>query len=125
MYKKKQFRPNDVYLAESTKESTRKGRGEAGANVKITSIDQKILTGMRYKEFLHNSRNKESLISIIARHLQTKDMKLPFPMMVNDKFKTVYIDSEIAQMSDCNHEEADYRIVYHALSCKENVVIVA
>ena len=116
---------NDVYLAESTKESTRRGRGEAGANVRITSIDQKMLTGMRYKEFLHNSRNKESLISIIAGHLQTKDMKLPFPMIVNDKFKTVFIDSEVSQMPDCNHEEADYRIVYHALSCKENVVVVA
>ena len=30
---------NDVYLAESTKESTRRGHEEAGANVRITSID--------------------------------------------------------------------------------------
>ena len=119
---------NDCYLEKSTKDCTRSGRGESGANVKINSINQTMLSGMRWKEFLHNSRNKEELINIIARYLQSENARknMPFPMIVNNKYKTMHISStEVSEMFSCNHEEADYRIVLHALLCKENLVVVA
>ena len=118
---------NDCYLDDSTKNSTRAGRGKAGVNVKITSINQTMLTGMRWKEFLHNSKNKVTL-SIISRYFQSEEMRsnLPFPMIVNDKYDTVLITSEsIAYMFECNHEEADYRLVLHALVCGQDAVVVA
>ena len=119
---------DDCYLEDSTKSCTRMGRGKAGSNVKITSINQKMLTGMRWKEFLHNSKNKEALISIVSRYVKSEEVRsnLTFPMIVNDKYNTVYINSEnVSEMFDCNHEEADYRLVLHALLCQQDVVVVA
>ena len=119
---------NDCYLDDSTKNSTRAGRGKAGMNVRISSINQAMLTGMRWKEFLHNSKNKEALISIISRYFQSEEMRpnLPFPMIVNDKYDTVRINSDgVSYMFECNHEEADYRLVLHALVCEQDVVVVA
>jgi hypothetical protein len=47
-------------------------------------------------------------------------------MIVNDKYHTVFINSEdVSDMFECNHEEADYRLVLHALICQQDVVVVA
>ena len=117
---------NDCYLEKSTKDCTRSGRGEAGANVKINSINQAMLTGMRWKEFLHNSRNKEELLNILTRYFQSENARtnLPFPMIINNKYQTTHISStEVSEMFSCNHKEADYRIVLHALLCTRKMLL--
>ena len=47
-------------------------------------------------------------------------------MIVNDKYHTVLINSEgVLDLFECNHEEADYRLVLHALISEQDVVVVA
>ena len=87
-----------------------------------------MLKGMRWNEFLHNAANKEALITAITRYLRSENrrLSLPFPMIVNDKYDTMSINSEgVTNLFECNHEEGDYRLVLHALISQQDVVIVA
>ena len=95
-----------------------------GPNVKI---HQRMLTGMRWKECLHNGKNKEGLIDIIASYLQLRDGRknLTSPFIINNKYNTIKITSSGSlHLFSCNHEEAGYRIVLHAILPNPDAIIV-
>lgn len=87
-----------------------------------------MLTGMRWKEFLHNGKNKQELINVISTCLQSTDGRrhLACPFIINNKYNTIEITSSGGlKLFSCNHEEADYRIILHALLSNQDAVIVA
>ena len=106
----------------------RRDRGETieSKRVKIEGFEQHMLQGNQWQEFLCCSDNKNELISLIARYIfSTKGsgMKYPFTFTADDKtFKCMSGQVEI--IFTCNHDEADTRLVLHALLCENDVVIV-
>ena len=119
---------NDTYKDKSVKEGTRQERGEQGPRVHVQSVDQRMLQGMRWEEFIHRGDNKEDLIAIISDFLQSPEgrSKLSCPFIVTSKEHTFKIDSFGNRlMFDCNHEEADSRIVLHAILSGQDTVVVS
>ena len=57
---------NDTYQELSAKSSTRKRRGEELQRTYIEGIEQQMPTGIKWNEFLRNSKNKEQCTSIVA-----------------------------------------------------------
>ena len=104
----------DTYTAESLKESTREKRGK-GLRRKVSS--QTKLRG-NWMDFLRDSTNKKELFAFLT----SKVVEFTFPPN-----KAVYITSGESVVSlglnsamlDCNHEEADTRIVVHLLHALE------
>ena len=58
---------NDVYKEGSIKDGTRDDRGISGPRTFLEGIDQRMLTGTKWDEFLHNKENKTDLISLLFR----------------------------------------------------------
>ena len=117
---------NDCYLDKSTKACTRSDRGQPGPNVKLQSVHQRMLIGMRWKEFLHNGKNKQELINLISTCLQLTDgRKHLTPFIINNKYDNFEITSSGGlKLFSCNYEEADYRIILHALLSNQDAVVV-
>ena len=118
---------NDTYIKDSVKEGTRQDRGEAGPRVHIQSVNQHMLQGMRWKQFLYNGDNKQELVAIIAKYLTT-DVSTNFrcPVIVTANDNTYEINEYgVTTVFKCNHEEADYRLVFHAVRSDKDVVVVA
>ena len=99
-----------TYRPESLKESTRQKRGK-GVRRKVSGETK---LPRNWSDFLHDSSNKKELFDFLTY----KVANFVFP-----EGKAVYITSEesvltvcsSSPMSNCNHEEADTRIVVHVL----------
>ena len=86
-----------------------------------------MLQGSKWHEFLHQNENKTDLIRLIARFLKedecyTGAMPLVFTVC-NEKFPV--LNGSAQEMEKCNHEEADTRLILHAVKSTQDVVIVA
>lgn len=100
----------DTYLPDSLKEGTREKRGK-GIRRKVTSHAK---LPSNWKDFLRDSNNKSELFAFLT----SKISQFIFPTN-----KTVYVTSgqsvihvsTTSGMMNCNHEEADTRIVVHVL----------
>ena len=100
----------DTYRPESLKESTRQKRGK-GVRRKVSGETK---LPRNWSDFLHDSSNKKELFDFLTY----KVANFVFP-----EGKAVYITSEesvltvcsSSPMPNCNHEEADTRIVVHVL----------
>ncbi|CAM1319293.1 Uncharacterised protein r2_g2746 [Pycnogonum litorale] len=86
---------NDTYLDKSVKNDTRKKRGEPGPRVHLEGYDQNMLQGSKWHEFLYRNENK------------------------------TVCNGRVQELEECNHEEADTRLILHAVESKQDVVIVA
>ena len=110
------------------KEGTRQGRREQGPRVYARSVDQIMLQGMRWEEFLYRGDNKEDLIAIISGSLQSPEgrSKLSCPFIVASKEHTFKIDSFSDRLLfDCNHEEAASRLALHAILSGQDTILVS
>ena len=119
---------NDTYKADSIKGGTRKERGESGLKVKIDGFDQHMLQGSKWQEFLNSGQNKEELIQLIVKYMETGEgmSQLEHPYIVTAGDATFSVrDHSICMLYTCNHEEADTRLVLHALLADSDVVVVA
>ena len=87
-----------------------------------------MLKGLQWKEFLHSSDNKEELLSTLVNYVTSEDgiSSLLYPFIISCKDKTFNIaNSNPTLLHQCNHEEADTRLVLHAFLAAGDVVIVA
>ena len=99
----------DTYLPNSLKESTREKRGKGGRK-KVSG--QTKLPG-NWADFLRDPRNKKELFSFLT----SKVAKSTFPpnkvVYVTSDESVVSVGQTNSVMPDCNHEEADTRVVVH------------
>ena len=119
---------NDTYRHRSTKAGTRLKRGDPGPRTHIQGTSQHMLQGLRWKELLHNNDNKTDLIELLAQYMQSVECrsKLPYEFIVTVNEKTVKVSNTSLQvLSNCNHEEADTRLILHAILSEKDCVIVA
>ena len=101
---------NDTYRKVSVKVGMRQDRGEAGPRLHISSPNQHMFQGMRWKEFLHDGENKEELIKTMAKYFQTidaiKNFKCPVTVTANNKTYEIDVSGNVSEFG-CNHEEVD------------------
>ncbi len=119
---------NDTYKDNSIKGGTREERGESGVKVQIDGFDQHMLQGSKWQEFLSSGYNKEELLRLILRYLETTKgmMQLKHPHIFTAGNTTYLLrDGRFSVLHNCNHEEADTRLVLHALLADSDVVVVA
>ena len=105
----------DIYLPNSLKESTREKRGK-GVRRKVSG--QTKLPG-NWADFLRDATNKKELFTFLT----SKVAKSTFPpnkaVYVTSGESVVSVGQTNSMMPDCNHEEADTRVVVHVLHALE------
>ena len=107
----------DNYIEHSAKECTRRKRGEQSTRIHITGFGQKMPQGNSWQNLLKNGENKTDLIHMFVEYLKLESTRKEFtiPLIVTEKEKTWKITkTEIELRFNCNHEEADSRMVLHA-----------
>ena len=94
---------NDVYRGISAKNCSRDEKGQSETRVHLQSL-----------VFFHNIKDKEHLFSLFVTCLCADDFVQlnPLPILVNYENDTFKISFE------CNHEEANTRMIFHALQQK-------
>ena len=111
---------NDTYREISIKNGIRILR-EAGRNKHIDGFEQHMPQGLKWVEFLSNNFNKEELINLISQYLQSDDIRKsfthPFIVTCGEGAYNIPAQGQITT-SICNHEEADTRLVKHALAAQ-------
>ena len=119
---------NDTYRVDSIKAGTRKTRGTSSRRVHLQGFHQKQLQSREWQEFFNNIENKEELIHLATTFFMSEDAKakIKLPLVITDKDKTWLIEKNCSSaMFDCNHEEADTRLVLHAALQESTTVVVA
>ena len=119
---------NDTYPKLSAKNGVRIQRGEEFVRTHVEGIGQQMPNGIRWQEFLKNGENKEQLIKLVKEYaLSAKGKKLvwkPFLITSGDRNYKLMESGEVLE-EECNHEEADTRLVYLALQGKTDMVVVS
>lgn len=116
---------NDTYREISIKSGTRKRRGNAGQRVQLGGFEQHMLQGEKWQEFLHSG---EALTRLMLGILENGEGQkyLSLPTVFTSGETTVKIqDRKVTEIFNCNHEEADTRLILHAALTEGDVVIVA
>ena len=118
---------NDFYLDLSAKSSTRKQRGETTQEVHIEGFDQHMPLGLKWREFLKHSGNKEGLTEVICKYFKDgpgrKSLKSSFTVTSKGKIYTIS-KSGVTEVK-CDHEEADTMLVLMAYLLKKDAIIVS
>ena len=120
---------NDTYHELSIKSATRKDRGDTiteDSGFTITGYAQRMPQGQKWVTLLKNSSYKQKLIEQLFKYVDTSiEVNLPtIPFTITSK--AVTISKGLNKIWDlCNHEEADTRLVLHALESNSNMVVVS
>ena len=85
-----------------------------------------MLKGLQWKEFLYISDNKEELLSTLVNYVTSEDgiSSLLYPFIISCKDISI-ANSNPTLLHQCNHEEADTRLVLHTFLAAGDVVVVA
>ena len=81
-----------------------------------------------WKSFFNNIDNKTNLINLLVAYLRSDSFsnQIRIPVIVNDDKNTWKITREFSEIIfKSNHEEADTRIILHALQEDTKVVVVS
>ena len=73
-----------------------------------------------------SNENEEDLITLVANYLQSYDgrSKLPCSFISTTNKSTVEIKTEkCQQLFNCDHEEADTRLMFHAISANQGIIV--
>ena len=119
---------NDTYRQLSAKNGTRISRGEESRKVHFTGMEQNMLQGKEWMDIFHNISNKQDLISLFTSYLKNEsiDLSQNMPVFFTNKDETWRVSQNaLSRLPDCNHEEADTKMLVHALREDTDVVIVA
>ena len=118
---------NDTYQELSTKNNTRKKRGEDHIRTVLEGFEQHMPTGIKWNEFLRNAKNKEELINIIVRFVKScRGQQLIGPSFIVTAGDKVYRFQEGQErITECNHEEADTQMILFAYQETSDIVVVA
>ena len=87
-----------------------------------------MLQGNEWNKFFDNIENKTDLLRLLTEYLKREDVSktLRIPIIVNDKDNTRKISGDSQSIIfECNHEEADSRMVLHNCLEDTNVVVVS
>ena len=86
-----------------------------------------MLQGAKWQEFLHRNENKNDLIQLLARFRKEDGVyNGTIPLVFTSSNATFRVcDGTVAEVDECNHEEADTRLILHAAASTQDVVIVA
>ena len=118
---------NDTYQELSTKKNTQNQRGENHIKTVIERFEQYMSAGMKWNEFLRNAKNNEELINIIVKFIKcNKRQQLinsPFIVTAGDNIYRFQEGQD--KVNECNHEEADTRMILLAYQETNDVVVVA
>ena len=102
----------DTYQELSTKNNKRNQRGQDHIITVIEGFEQHIRAGMKWNEFLRNSKNKEELINITVKFIKSNKgwqlINSPFIVTAGNKIYRFQEGQE--KVNEYNHEEADTRI---------------
>ena len=91
-------------------------------------LEQPMLQGNEWNKFFDNIENKTDLLRLLIEYLKREDISktLRILIIVNDKDNTWKISEDSQSIIfECNHKEADSRMVLHACLEDTNVVLVA
>ena len=82
---------------------------------------------MKLNEFLRNAKNKEELINIIVKFIKSNKGRqlINSPFNVTVRNKTCGFQEGQDKINECNHEEADTRMILLAYQEINDVVVVA
>ncbi|MPD04419.1 hypothetical protein E2C01_100105 [Portunus trituberculatus] len=83
--------------------------------------------GKDWNIFLQSGDNKTELIKFLANHYKSDSFrsKLDIPLVFTESNNTWMITSQEVLLEQCNHHEADTRVVRHASLSERPVVVVA
>ena len=117
---------NDIGKYERAKGNTRTKRGIEQQRTVLTSASQNMLKPDTWKSFFNNIDNKTNLINLLVAYLRSDSFsnQIRIPVIVNDDKNTWKITREFSQIKSKN-EEADTRIILHALQEDTKVVVVS
>ena len=118
----------DTYGPSRIKEMTQRGRGCEGRKIFITEKGQSMPQGKDWMTFLLSGHNKMELIKFLANYYRSEQVRsnLEIPLVFTESSRTWMITPNGVQLlEDCNHHEADTRIIRHASLSQGPVVVVA
>ena len=118
---------SDVYKVRSVKDGCRTDRGLPGPRICIDGFEQRMMKGQNWQEFLHNKENKNDLLHMLCEFIKLPENrnKLPCPVIINDKENVHLISKDDdTYLYDVNHEEADTRLILHAIVSGTDAVVV-
>ena len=98
------------------------------ARTHVQGLKQPMLQGNERNKFFDNIENKTDLLRLLIEYLKREDVSktLRIPIIVNDKDSTRKIsDDSQSIIFECNHEEADSRMVLHNCLEDTNVLVVS
>ena len=111
----------------SIREAERLERG-CSPRVHLGSNDQRMMGSKDFQRFMHNKENKDELIkrfNDFAEHPEARShLKVPFTINHRNITKKITRD-DVDVTVECNHEEADARVVLHAFSSEGPVMVKA
>jgi hypothetical protein len=107
----------DIYLEQSTKNTTREKRGKGNKRM----VNGSLKDPQKWEDFLKGSGNKEELFKFLATSL-TSSNRFNGKIFVSTHGATVCSNQSTFSMQNCNHEEADTRIAVHLLhAARDNI----
>ena len=84
-----------------------------------------MIQGTAWNEFFNHNDNKTDLLKLLFMYCDKNNSQLNVPVIINDTNETWKLASNSKEfLFTCDHEEADTRLVLHALMDDTNVVIV-
>ena len=116
----------DCYTRSHIKQLTQLRRGTPGKRVYISSSQQSMPSGKAWQTFLHHPENKTELIHFLVKFMKENRNLLRIPTIVTENEKSwLLTTTAVIQLDDCNHIEADTRLIYVASTADSPVVIRA
>eukprot|EP00795_Rhopilema_esculentum_P000988 gene988-biopygen7430 len=116
---------NDTYRSISAKNGTRFKRGNTRQRTHIQAIDQKMLKGYSWSSFINHIENKKDLIRLASKFFRSEEGRRysKMPLVFTEQEQQWEIARDGASESfECNHEEADSRLLLQA--CEKDTVVV-
>ena len=118
----------DTYGEGCIKEMTQKRRGTTNRKIVIGGADQAMPKAREWPEFLSDGDNKTELIRFIASYCRNQEFKstLKVPLVITyEENAWLVTPEEVDKLQNCNHHEADTRIIRHTIKADNPVVVVA
>ena len=117
----------DCYKESNIKQLTQLRRGMPGRRVFITSPHQSMPKQNEWSSFLHNPENKTELIHFLVSFLKENQSRLvTIPTIITENEKSwLLTPTRITELEDCNHYEADTRLICVATQVDMPVIIRA
>ena len=106
----------DVYMKDSLKANTREKRG-SGARRRVAT-DTKI--PQNWNDFLRNSDNKSELFRFLSHQCMSLQTEKIMVATLDEQIVTNRQEwGELHHIAQCTHEEADTRVILHAVNAKK------